>query len=58
MAHLIKYALSINVAHTLSNIHPQVNHFLLYFPAIYAKMDQIIQNFGKRILYQQLVIKT
>jgi len=57
MTHLIKCALSVNIAHTLSDIYPQINHFLLYFPVIYAKMGSIVKDLGKRILYQQLVIK-
>jgi len=57
MSHLIKYALVVNIAHTLSDICSHVNPFLLYFQAIYTKMDQIVQDFEKRILYQQLVIK-
>jgi len=47
MTHLIKCALSINIAHTLSDIHPEINHFLLYFSGIYAKIDQIVQDSGK-----------
>jgi len=47
MAHLTKYVFAVNIAHTLSDIHPQVNHFLLYFSVIYAKIDQIVQDIWK-----------
>jgi len=57
MLHLIKYALCVDIAHTLSDICPPCNPFLLCFQPKYTKIPKIDVVFIKLILAHKLNAK-
>jgi|TARA_B100000315_G_scaffold255456_1_gene298871 hypothetical protein len=57
MLHLIKYAVCVNIAHTLSDICPPCNPLLLCFQSKYTKISKSDVVFTKLILDHKLNTK-